>query len=530
MLSVIKSAMLNPKTDRRHFGRDLILVFVALAVLVIASIAYFSIQADRHISQEYIQNAALRAVGEFQSMADTISRDLRLVGGWADSGKLTLDDLGGLNGLLFPILERDRLLFGISLADTDGENFYAAETDNGWRTSRTGISDTGRRTVRRYWDANQRLLSEEQEPSRYDPRSRPWFFPAISTDGVFWTLPYSFYDRREVGITASLACRKADDRKQMIVAFDVLLDDLFEEIQRMAPSKNSKVVIFRRDAQIYVPESQDASPDFTSLAQIKEPLIQKVIALWERASEPSTEAFSIRYDNQSWWSGFRPLDSATRNIWVGVMVPESDIVGGINQRRAGLWSVAGVILIAAGGFAFWMIKRYGHPVEGAENQFDPRAPEQSIRHLIAAGEGRTIEFKSTMRMNLHTRKPGKEIEIAWLKAVTAFMNTDGGTLLLGVADDGRITGLEQDEFDNEDKCRLHFKNLINQHIGAELSRHLQFAIVRMEDKQVGVVSCARSSEPAYLKTGKSEAFYIRSGPSSDELPVSKVVAYLRIRD
>ena len=35
-------------------------------------------------------------------------------------------------------------------------------------------------------------------------------------------------------------------------------------------------------------------------------------------------------------------------------------------------------------------------------------------------------------MNLHTKKPGKEIEIAWLKGVTAFLNTDGGTLLIGM--------------------------------------------------------------------------------------------------
>ena len=77
---------------------------------------------------------------------------------------------------------------------------------------------------------------------------------------------------------------------------------------------------------------------------------------------------------------------------------------------------------------------------------------------------------------------------------------------------------------------LHFKNLINQHIGAELSKHLRFSLVRMEDKQIGVVSCSRSSEPVYLKSGKTEAFYIRSGPSSDALPVSKVVSYIQNRE
>ena len=109
------------------------------------------------------------------------------------------------------------------------------------------------------------------------------------------------------------------------------------------------------------------------------------------------------------------------------------------------------------------------------------------------------------------------------------MNTDGGTLLLGVSDDGAITGLEADGFANDDKCRLHFKNLVNQHIGAKFPKHLRFDLVRVDGHQVGVVTCRRSAEPVYLKTPKSEEFYIRNGPSSDALPVSKVVAYIQGR-
>ena len=521
--------MLNPKTGTRHFTRDLILVLAALVIIVIAAMAYFSVQAKQNISQKYILDAAARAAGEFLAMTEAMRRDLNLVSDWGIAGKLSLADTDGLNGLLFPLLKRGRLLFGISVVDTDGESYYVAEVDTGWRTSRTGASDTGRRSVRRLWDADQKMISEEQVPSQYDPRRRPWFFPALEKDDVFWTPPYKFYDSKDVGITVSMASGKADDQIQLVVAFDVLLDDLFEKIQRMAPSENSKVVIFRRDARLYVAGSKDAAPDFTPVAQAKDPLVQKVYAFWDSANKPSLEAFAVRYGNENWWSGLRPLDSANRDIWIGVMVPESDIIGGINQRRATLWSAASVFVIITGAFAFWMIRRYGRAAGGLEIQFDPHDPGESIQRLIAAGEGRTIEFKSTMRMNLHTQKAGKEIEIAWLKAVAAFMNTDGGTLLLGVADDGQIVGLEQDSFANEDKCRLHFKNLINQHIGAELSKYLRFAIVPMDDKEVGVVSCARSSEPVYLKTGKNEAFYIRSGPSSDELPVSKVVAYIQNR-
>lgn len=522
--------MQKPRSVKRHFTRDLILVFLLLSMAVIGAVAYFSAIAQRDISQKYINDATARAVDAFQAMAGAMSRDLRLIRDWGASGKLSLADTGGLNGLLFPISKRDPILFGISVTDTDGESYYVADAGEGWRTSRTGASATGRQTVRRFWDAEQHLISEEKSPAEYDSRQRPWFFPALSAKDVFWTSPYRFYGSKDVGITASVASGEESGKRRLVVALDILLDDLFREIQRMGPSENSRVVIFKRDAQLYVPATDGAPPDFKPVAEVQDPVIKKMVTSWKGGEPSGGQAFSVRHGKEAWWCGFRAIEAANRHIWIGVMVPESDIVGGINQRRAGLGAIGVSVLALAGGLLFWLTRRYGRSFERSEDRFDSRAPQESVRRLIAMGEGRTIEFKSTMRMNLHTGKPGKEIEIAWLKAVAAFMNTDGGTLLIGVADDGTITGLAQDGFANEDKCGLHFKNLVNQHIGAELSKYLRFGIYRVDDKQVAVVACRRSLEPAFLKTGKNEAFYIRSGPSSDELPVSKVVAYIQNRD
>jgi hypothetical protein len=314
-----------------------------------------------------------------------------------------------------------------------------------------------------------------------------------------------------------------------VVAFDVLLDDLFREIQGMAPSTNSKVFIFRNDARIYVSGSEGAPSDFRTMVEIGDPLVQKMVASWEESRLPNDQAFKISQDGQTWWCGFRSMEDVNRHVWVGVMVPETDIMGNVGRRWKGLWALGGIVVLLAGGLIFFMIRRYGRSADTPEHGFDHRNPENSIRNLIAAGEGRTIEFKSTMRLNLHTQKPGKEIELAWLKALVAFMNTDGGILLLGVSDEGVVMGLEADGFASEDKCRLHFKNLVNQHIGAEFSKYLRLHLASLEGQQVGVVVCRRASEPAYLKTPKSEEYYIRSGPSSDALPVSKVVAYIRTR-
>ncbi|MFH2065173.1 MAG: RNA-binding domain-containing protein [Pseudomonadota bacterium] len=497
------------RTKRRNFIRDLMLVFFLLCAAVLGSVAFIASRAREDIAQKTIDNATVSAVRQFETMVNSITQSLELAGDWIASGKLSLSRAKELNDLLFLLLKRDRLLSGIAMADTAGNSYSLTVNGDG--------------------EGDRQMISEETQPLTLDLRSQPWFYPALAGQGVFWTRPYLFVDRKVVGVTASIAKKVDGGQSQVVVAFDVPLDDLFNEIQRMAPSENGRVFVFRNDAQLYVPSDQDDSADFFPLGEVDDPLIRKMVASWEKRHRPPGKAFFINHDKQTWWCGFQAMENANRNVWVGVMVPESDIIGGVSRRRTGLWGIGSVILLMTGLVAFFMISRYGRSFDLAEDLYDGRHPEESIRQLIAKGEGSSIEFKSTMRMNLHTQKPGKEIEIAWLKAVVAFMNTDGGTLLLGVSDDGMIKGLDADGFASDDKCQLHFKNVINQSIGVEAHKYLNFNLVKVDGKQIGVVSCIRSAEPVYLKTGKAEEFYIRSGPSSDALPVSKIVTYLQNR-
>ena len=92
-----------------------------------------------------------------------------------------------------------------------------------------------------------------------------------------------------------------------------------------------------------------------------------------------------------------------------------------------------------------------------------------------------------------------------------------------------FAGVEPDEFENEDHCRLHLKNLVNQHIGAERSPFIRFEVGSIEGKLVAVVQCERSPDPVFLKAKNKETFYIRSGPSSVELSSREVLEYVARR-
>lgn len=163
------------------------------------------------------------------------------------------------------------------------------------------------------------------------------------------------------------------------------------------------------------------------------------------------------------------------------------------------------------------------------------APETSeervtwVRKLIDGGENDRVEFKSTIRWNLRKNCIDKAMEIAWMKTVVAFLNTDGGVLLIGVDDDGNILGTDADQFVNEDKLLLHVNNLIKQHIGLEHANNIRFNLLGVDGKSILPIECRGTLEPVYLRINNAEDFYVRIGPGSRKLSTSEVVAYVSDR-
>ncbi len=155
---------------------------------------------------------------------------------------------------------------------------------------------------------------------------------------------------------------------------------------------------------------------------------------------------------------------------------------------------------------------------------------RDIADLIHKGESDSLEFKSTLRTNLATGAVDKRMEKAVLKTLVAFMNTDGGTLLIGVSDDGEVCGTDIQSFDNLDKMNLHLTNMIASAIGNDYLPYISFRTLDYEDgKYVIRVDCQKTKKAVFLREGKSEQYYVRSGPSSVELTGMSLVNYINNR-
>lgn len=157
-------------------------------------------------------------------------------------------------------------------------------------------------------------------------------------------------------------------------------------------------------------------------------------------------------------------------------------------------------------------------------------PSENLELLIAQGEGTLLEFKATLRWDLREQKKNPELTFVCLKAIAAFLNTAGGTLLIGVGDDGEPVGIAKDGFASDDQFLLHLYGAIRTAMGTQVATGIRTRIDGFRGESVCVVSCKPSPIPVRLRGPRGvEEFYVRSGPSSVRLPVEEQERYVHGR-
>jgi hypothetical protein len=153
----------------------------------------------------------------------------------------------------------------------------------------------------------------------------------------------------------------------------------------------------------------------------------------------------------------------------------------------------------------------------------------SVKSLIRSGENKTAEFKETLSWDVKKGEKAKYIEQSALKTIAGFLNTDGGTLLVGVRDDGSIPGLSFEigklHKGNHDNFLLHFKNLVKTKIGERFYPMMEWSLENIDGSVVLVVKTEKGTEPVFI----DDIFYVRTNPATDQLQGVHLIKYISER-
>lgn len=524
----------NKKRERRRLIRDLILV-VGATVAAALSVSLLVGDAEiRDLSGALMSQSARMAEKEIRLFFDPVERMLLTARDWGKNGDLSPRNEKQLADKFIPLLKRLPQVSSVGIVDSISGEFYLMRDTAGWIT----YSSTDRRGFFSWrLRVDDTVAKEGIDSIDYIPSERPWYVGALQTtspDSTFWSAIRPLYKLNQPGVSASAVYRTPDSALG-VVAVDILLSNMLTFIDTLAVGEAGHAFVIGVDGKLitgYGIDSLSEDLDTSEGGDETRKVLQGALGVFkseqDRGRTPTGSRFVI--GGNPWWIGFHQAEFGEQALWVGTAVPEREFLSEKNTRR---WlSLIFVLALVGIGIVILIIRlrAYFRRIRNLDvSKFDRARPVESLRELLRRGESKHLEFKSTMRMNLATGKKGKEIEIAWLKTVAAFLNTDGGILLIGVDDKANIKGLDADEFENSDKCRLHFKNVFNQHLGAEFSDHVQLDLVTIDNKTVVVVECRPTDRPVFLTIGKDEDFYVRSGPSSLKLSTSKALEYIEQR-
>lgn len=158
-----------------------------------------------------------------------------------------------------------------------------------------------------------------------------------------------------------------------------------------------------------------------------------------------------------------------------------------------------------------------------------------LQHLISLGETRQMEFKQSFFANVDKLRDeskkvekNRDVQAEIIKDIVSFLNTEGGILLIGVNDKGKVTGvdIEQKRFGFK-KMDNYFQELgaqLASRISADYAQYCQLTEVPFDGKTVVRIDCLPAPAPMFLDNSK---FYIRTDTSSPELTGVEMLRYIQ---
>ncbi|WP_051260980.1 AlbA family DNA-binding domain-containing protein [Desulfovibrio inopinatus] len=225
--------------------------------------------------------------------------------------------------------------------------------------------------------------------------------------------------------------------------------------------------------------------------------------------------------------GFSRLGESADSAYLGVVIPKTDLVDRFASEQTNLNRIGLSFLAAFGVVAIVLLMMYRLLLKRSAQ--DVTTSNMPVARLMHQGESEFVEFKSTLRVNLQTGKKDKRMELACLKTVAAFLNSRGGTLLVGVSDSGDVLGLENDDFSDDDHVLRHFANVFDQNIGPVHRRQVTTSVVNAEGGKILRVDCRASESPVFVKTADDDVFYVRTGPATKRLKMTEALEYMKTR-
>ncbi len=304
--------------------------------------------------------------------------------------------------------------------------------------------------------------------------------------------------------------------RQQTKAFFPVLESTHPIVSLVTPLEHFTVPLYSTD---------------TSAVATRGPVVKQINLLlsnWEKSAHPSGRSYLFIQEGRKYWMHVALIPHSLGMRAVAYATTEKELKA-LGKFKKNLYGYVALFFFVVAFLLLLSSRRKKIPSSGMPTSPATKKPltENDLLLMVEKGENEQAEFKSSLRWDYRDQKVNPVLETVILKSIAAFANGKGGTLIIGVNDDGEILGLEPDfntlKKKDADGFELHLRRLIKNQFGISFSTaHLGITFPEVKGKTLCVIRIMPSHHPLYLKTknkngNETEKFYVRMGNASQEI-------------
>lgn len=518
-----------------------LIVFALILVPVLILIGYSGLKSDDAFSENMINSLSQSLENELNDLLDPVrSEIIEIIERYPASSAFSLDE-DSLARVFIPVVSRVPAIGSIMLYNSKGQSLTVYREKNTFVTS---LQDPGSDSSGIIW--NRRLndisisSSWSEMISGQDER-RVALLDILDQiehdeDEMWWPGLYQSNLLKEPVITAAVDWFSEIDSSVFICSIEMPLRIFIRQLHSFNKYRDRILFFVTGSGQMVeipavMPENLQTLAEKYISGNINSPQDSVLLVYlnnWNQLGGEIDMSYHHRLPDGDWWLHIRPFPSFERIAAIGLAVSEESLKFGLLARN---YQVIIVAVLAMVSILMYVAAASRRKKKRKGQANDPGMADW--QDLIKKGEHQHMEFKSALRWDQHQQKVNPKLEDVIIKSIAAFSNGRGGTLLIGVRDDGGIAGLEGDfnslKKNDSDYFEIHLRNLLKQHFGIPfITQNLILEFPVIAGKEICAIRIAEGSEPAYITTtdkhgNKTERFYVRSGNSSQEIQSLKEI-------
>jgi adenylate cyclase len=349
------------------FGSLLLVTFLAVIIYNYQSTSRIVLMLCDDLMEKTTQTVINKTVGFLTAPAGLTELNGRLFG----SGVLPIDNQAKLERLALECLSSQPQIAMFLIGDRNG-NFLLGkpEADGSLATKFINRQVKPPLTTWKYWNKDYQVIrTETNTTDLYDPRERPWYQGAEGIKGIYWTDLYIFYTGKKPGITVSYPILDSQGKVAGVIGCDIELVKLSHFLQSLKIGKNGLVFIINEKQELVAftdPAQIMVDPGETGLLRpfrVDSLDNRSVVAAYREYVKTGREEFALEVSGERYRASFNTFPPSFGKPWkVGVVVPENDFIGVVNELTRRVLVICLVFLTLSVLMAILLARRISRPI------------------------------------------------------------------------------------------------------------------------------------------------------------------------